>query len=65
MSLEEKVGQMFHSRIAMVNNTWDASSQEAIRTNFTTHFVFSSGVDDARAVATWYNEVNALLSVMA
>jgi beta-glucosidase-like glycosyl hydrolase len=57
MTLEEKAGQMYHARTSLVNNTFDANIKNYITNKHITHYVFSGGVNDARVVATWQNEL--------
>lgn len=57
MSLEEKAGQMYHARTRLVNGTFDGEIKALVSEKHITHFVFSGGVNDARAVATWQNEL--------
>lgn len=59
MSIQQKVGKMFHSRIGIINGSFelDTANRGQIRENFTTHFVFSTGVNDAREVANWMNDL--------
>jgi beta-glucosidase len=57
MTLEEKAGQMHHARTSMVNNTFDSTIAGYISNNSITHYVFSGGVNDARAVAEWHNSL--------
>jgi beta-glucosidase-like glycosyl hydrolase len=57
MSIEEKAGQMYHARTSLVNNTFDANIKSLVANKHITHYVFSGGVNDARAVATWQNEL--------
>ncbi|SPO07407.1 related to periplasmic beta-glucosidase/beta-xylosidase precursor [Cephalotrichum gorgonifer] len=57
MSLEEKAGQMFHSRTSLVNNTFDGKIKDLVSGKHITHYVFSGGVNDARVVAEWQNEL--------
>ncbi|KAM5355027.1 hypothetical protein ACJ41O_001673 [Fusarium nematophilum] len=60
MSLEEKAGQMFHARTALVNNTFDDTIESLVLDKHITHYVLSGGVNDARAVAEWYNKLQTL-----
>ncbi|KAH7161589.1 periplasmic beta-glucosidase/beta-xylosidase [Dactylonectria macrodidyma] len=60
MSLEEKAGQMYHARTSLVNNTFDGNIQSNVTKKHITHYVFSGGVNDAYAVATWYNQLQQL-----
>lgn len=57
MSLEEKAGQMYHARTSLVNDTFDADIKALISEKHITHYVFSGGVNDARVVAEWQNEL--------
>ncbi|KAH6981360.1 periplasmic beta-glucosidase/beta-xylosidase [Ilyonectria sp. MPI-CAGE-AT-0026] len=60
MTLEEKAGQMYHARTSLVNNTFDGNIQSNVTDKHITHYVFSGGVNDAHAVATWYNQLQQL-----
>lgn len=60
MSLEEKAGQMFHARTQVVNNTFDETIEGYVKDKRITHYVLSGGVNDARAVANWYNKLQKL-----
>jgi len=57
MTLEEKAGQMFHSRTQLVNNTMNPDTVKFIQDKHITHYVFSGGVNDARIVAQWHNDI--------
>ncbi|KAJ4156452.1 hypothetical protein NW754_008084 [Fusarium falciforme] len=60
MSLQEKAGQMFHARTQVVNNTFDETIEGYVKDKRITHYVLSGGVNDARAVANWYNKLQKL-----
>lgn len=57
MSLEEKAGQMYHARTSLVNDTFDDKIKGDVSEKYITHYVFSGGVNDARVVAEWQNEL--------
>lgn len=57
MSLEEKAGQMYHARTSLVNDTFDEKIKDHVSEKYITHYVFSGGVNDARIVAEWQNEL--------
>ncbi|KAF4965175.1 hypothetical protein FSARC_6993 [Fusarium sarcochroum] len=60
MSIEDKAGQMFHARTVVVNNTFDETIEEYVTGKRITHYVLSGGVNDARAVAKWYNKLQRM-----
>lgn len=53
MTLEDKAGQMFHARTTLD----DEELFTTVAEKGITHYVFSGGVNDARAVAEWYNNL--------
>lgn len=55
MTLEDKAGQMFHARTALVNDTFDETIKSYVADKHITHYVFSGGVNNARVVAEWHN----------
>jgi beta-glucosidase len=57
MSVEEKAGQMYHARTSLINNSFDRNIKSLVANKHITHYVFSGGVNNARAVATWQNEL--------
>ena len=57
MTLEEKAGQMYHARTSLVDNSFDGRIKDHVADKHITHYVFSGGVNDARVVATWQNEL--------
>lgn len=62
MTLSQKAGQMYHARTSLVNDSFDQDIQSLVSDKSITHFVFSGGVNDARVVADWYNQLQLLAS---